>query len=125
MAGALSLALSYINKLVHVDANDTGVSVPQPGQVGRPDTTTMTARILVVSVSGDLANQYVSVMNSIFAAQRQKVPVDICKIAGDTVFLQQASEATGGVYMQLEHPESLFQYLLVGVPLVLGLRKIY
>lgn len=73
----------------------------------------MTARILVISVSGDLANQYVSVMNSIFAAQRMRCAVDICKIAGDTVFLQQASDATGGVYMQLEHPEALLQYLLV------------
>lgn len=77
----------------------------------------MTARILVVSVSGDLANQYVSVMNSIFAAQRQRVPIDICKISGDTVFLQQASDSTGGIYMLLEQPGSLLQYLLVRTPL--------
>ena len=72
----------------------------------------------VLRSSGDIANQYVSVMNSIFAAQRQKVPVDIVKIAGDTVFLQQASEATGGVYMKLEYPDALLQYLMVCPPFI-------
>ena len=100
MAGALSMALAYIHRAV--------------GAGDKPDApTSMTARILVVSVSGDLATQYVAVMNSIFAAQRNRVPVDICKIAGDTVFLQQASDSTGGIYMQLKHPEALLQSLLV------------
>ncbi|KAI5815502.1 TFIIH subunit Tfb4/p34 [Pyronema omphalodes] len=112
MAGALSLALSYIHRICHVDNSTIGIAAQRPGEIPRQDQAAMTARILVISVSGDLANQYVSVMNSIFAAQRMRCPVDICKIAGDTVFLQQASDATGGVYMQLEHPEALLQYLL-------------
>jgi transcription initiation factor TFIIH subunit 3 len=113
MAGALSLALAYIHRVCNADNIDVGTTLPRPGDIPRQDVASMTARILVVSVSGDLANQYVSVMNSIFAAQRQRVPIDICKIAGDTVFLQQASDSTGGIYMQLEHPSSLLQYLLV------------
>ncbi|KAA8894056.1 TFIIH subunit Tfb4/p34 [Sphaerosporella brunnea] len=115
MAGALSLALAYINRVCNADnLSDSGEGSgggARPGEA-RADTASMTARILVVSVSGDLANQYVSVMNSIFAAQRQRVPIDICKIAGDTVFLQQASDSTNGIYMQLQHPSALLQYLL-------------
>lgn len=109
MAGALSMALSYIHRAV---SNATPAGADKPG-VDAPSS--MTARILVVSVSGDLATQYVAVMNAIFAAQRNRVPVDICKIAGDTVFLQQASDSTGGIYMHLKHPEALLQYLLVGL----------
>lgn len=67
-----------------------------------------------MSVSGDLANQYIPVMNSIFAAQRKRIPIDILKLAGDTVLLQQASDATGGVYMKPERPEGLLQYLMMG-----------
>lgn len=94
MAGALGLALGYINRLVRVD--DDGIGGGKGGggggggRVGATTTTTtaggagaaggaagggevisMNARILVVSVSGDLAEQYVPVMNSIFAAQRK------------------------------------------------------
>ena len=117
MAGALSLALTYIHRVVNADTLDLGNTLPRPGEMPRQEVSSMTARILVVSVSGDLANQYVSVMNSIFAAQRQRVPIDICKISGDTVFLQQASDSTGGIYMLLEQPGSLLQYLLVRTPL--------
>lgn len=112
MAGALSIALAYINRVCHAGNIDSGATVLRPGETSRADTASMTARILVVSVSGDLANQYVSVMNSIFAAQRQRVPIDICKISGDTVFLQQASDSTNGIYVHVQHPVSLLQYLL-------------
>jgi transcription initiation factor TFIIH subunit 3 len=53
-------------------------------------------------------------MNSIFAAQRKRIPIDILKLAGDTVLLQQASDATGGVYMKPERPEGILQYLMMG-----------
>ncbi|PUU75171.1 TFIIH subunit Tfb4/p34 [Tuber borchii] len=109
MAGALGLALGYINRLVRVDDGGIGGGIGGGGG----EVISMNARILVVSVSGDLAEQYVPVMNSIFAAQRKKIPIDICKVAGETVFLQQASDTTRGIYMQLEHPESLLQYLMM------------
>ncbi|KAG0633900.1 TFIIH subunit Tfb4/p34 [Tuber brumale] len=110
MAGALGLALGYVNRLARVD-DGGGVVGGKAGALG--EVTSMNARILVVSVSGDLAEQYVPVMNSIFAAQRKKIPIDICKVAGETVFLQQASDTTRGIYMQLEHPESILQYLMM------------
>lgn len=68
ISGALSLALTYINRITASDDGTTSIARPgeEKGEVAK-----MNARILVISVSGDLANQYVSVMNSIFAAQRQ------------------------------------------------------
>lgn len=116
MAGALTLALSHINKATvnySGSSNDskpttTGLSV-EP--VDKP--TGLQSRILVISVSGDLAHQYIPIMNTTFAAQRLRVPIDILKLAGDTVFLQQASDATKGVYMQLRNPRGLLQYLMM------------
>ncbi|KAI5804155.1 TFIIH subunit Tfb4/p34 [Peziza echinospora] len=125
MAGALTLALSYIHKLcMPMEDNTIGGHTQASGGAGggggnggadKKDESdmTMNARILVVSVSGDLAVQYIPIMNCIFAAQRKKIPIDICKIAGDSVFLQQASDATDGVYMQLQDPSGLLQYLMM------------
>ena len=138
IAGALTTALTYISK-VHLSlqpgadgtGNPTSAGTTSPnnyynnsnssttvlvdandGTFGaRP--TTLTARILVVSVSGDLAGQYIPVMNAVFAAQRQRVPIDILKLAGDTVFLQQATDATGGVYMAPKSPEGLLLHLMM------------
>ncbi|ANB13856.1 TFIIH/NER complex subunit TFB4 [Sugiyamaella lignohabitans] len=95
VSGALSLALTYINR---VNSNEDEVKTH--------------ARILLVSVSGDLSSQYIPTMNCIFAAQKKRIPIDVCKLAGDTVFLQQASDSTNGTYMKLDHPRGLVQYLL-------------
>ncbi|EOD51401.1 Transcription factor Tfb4 [Neofusicoccum parvum] len=116
VAGALTTALAYIAK-----ANIK--SAPQVGDTQMADLATaadppaarssLTSRILVLSVSGDLASQYIPVMNAIFAAQRQRIPIDILKLAGDTIFLQQACDATGGIYMQPSAPQGLLQYLMM------------
>lgn len=75
-AGAISLALMYINKtcfggnrnaMVMKDDVEKGVKSDYGAEAGRE----MNARILVVSVSEDMASQYIPVMNSIFAAQRK------------------------------------------------------
>ncbi|KAK9330798.1 TFIIH subunit Tfb4/p34 [Lipomyces starkeyi] len=108
ISGALSTALAYINRLVG-GVNDNGPKVR--------------ARIMVVSVCSDLASQYVPIMNCIFAAQKMKVPIDICKIGNDTVFLQQAADTTGGVYMHLEHPRGMIQYLMTAFLPDRALRK--
>ncbi|KAI8936580.1 hypothetical protein NX059_006980 [Plenodomus lindquistii] len=120
IGGALSLALAHINKqtILHapVAANTESVSLATLADAennSQVDRVPLTSRILIVSVSGDLANQYIPVMNSIFAAQRKRIPIDILKLAGDTVLLQQASDATGGVYMKPERPEGLLQYLMM------------
>ena len=114
MAGALTLALAYINKAT---INYTGISTDTkvaPTSVDTNETSTgLQSRIMVVSVSGDLAHQYIPIMNTTFAAQRLRIPIDILKLAGDTVFLQQASDATKGIYMHLRSPQGLLQYLMM------------
>src|SRR5690606_11892516 len=74
----------------------------------------LTSRVLVVSVSGDISTQYIPLMSSIFCAQRRKIPLDILKLAGSTTFLQQASDATGGVHVHVEDRRAMLQYLVMG-----------
>lgn len=114
MAGALTLALSYINKATIIYSDTDTSAKPVPTGLENTDTSLgLQSRILVVSVSGDLAHQYIPIMNTTFAAQRLRIPIDILKLAGDTVFLQQASDATKGIYMQLRNPRGLLQYLMM------------
>ena len=126
MAGALTLALSYISKqtaTLPAAGARTQFNYSDPSSVaGGNDLSTdaskghadlgLTSRILVLSVSGDLAHQYIPIMNSIFACQRLNIPIDILKLAGDTVFLQQAADATGGIYLALNDSAQLLQYLM-------------
>ncbi|KAL1919080.1 uncharacterized protein VTP21DRAFT_2461 [Calcarisporiella thermophila] len=97
IAGALSMALCYIHRITRLD------------ELGR-----VKPRILVVSVSPDSPFQYIPIMNCIFSAQKSSIPVDVCKIHGeDSVFLQQAANITGGVYLKLDDQlTGLLQYLL-------------
>jgi transcription initiation factor TFIIH subunit 3 len=118
MAGALTLALSYINKatIIYSDAGPSADAKPTSDATdvsGQDAPTGLQTRIFVLSVSGDLAHQYIPVMNTTFAAQRLRIPIDILKLAGDTVFLQQASDATKGIYMQPRNPQGLLQYLMM------------
>jgi transcription initiation factor TFIIH subunit 3 len=79
MAGALTMALAYINREIRqweetgtggggARANEGGSSTQAIGDGGRLG---LQSRVLVISVSGDLAFQYIPVMNCIFAAQRK------------------------------------------------------
>lgn len=138
LAGALTLALSYINRRaiawaeahggsrIDTTAATTAAAIDGGGvtAIGTARTTgrdndggggTLQARILIISVSSstDSAHQYIPIMNSIFACQRLHIPIDICKLSGDAVFLQQASDATRGVYMALHDPRGLLQYLMM------------
>ena len=116
IAGALTLALTYINKTT-LSLSTTASSIAPNADTTLASETAPPAlnpRILILSVSGDLAHQYIPIMNTIFACQRLSIPIDIAKIAGDTVFLQQASDATRGTYIKLEHPRGLLQYLMMG-----------
>jgi transcription initiation factor TFIIH subunit 3 len=129
MAGALTLALTYISKQTaslptantsaqfnYSDPTSVagGNELSKDGAKGQTSLT-LSSRILILSVSGDLANQYIPIMNSIFACQRLCIPIDILKLAGDTVFLQQAADATGGIYMALDDQSrsGLLQYLML------------
>jgi transcription initiation factor TFIIH subunit 3 len=130
MAGALTMALTYISKqsaTLPTGNSSSQFNYSDPNAVAggndvagadpsRPHAGSMSlvSRILIFSVSGDLANQYIPIMNAIFACQRLNIPIDILKLAGDTVFLQQAADATGGVYMALDASTraGLLQYLM-------------
>ena len=128
MAGALTLALTYISKQSAAlpTANTSAqfnysdpTSMAGGNELAKDGTQmqasmTISSRILILSVSGDLANQYIPIMNSIFACQRLNIPIDILKLAGDTVFLQQAADATGGIYMALDDRSraGFLQYLM-------------
>ncbi|KIJ23291.1 hypothetical protein M422DRAFT_62431 [Sphaerobolus stellatus SS14] len=106
LVGALTKALCYINRLNHVPIDNANLAPTIPKA---PD-----PRILIISVSPDLSSSYISLMNSIFSAQKLKVTIDVCKLFGpDTVFLQQAAHLTGGSYLNLEHKEALLQYLIM------------
>ncbi|KAI9790909.1 MAG: RNA polymerase II transcription factor B subunit 4 [Peltula sp. TS41687] len=129
MAGALTLALAFINKQTLAYAETNGVAGGGGGAGGGSGTNDMMAveskdavdeemqglqsRILIVSVSDDLAFQYIPVMNCIFAAQRKRIPIDVLKLASATTFLQQASDATRGIYMHLQSPRGILQYLMM------------
>ncbi|KAJ5754816.1 Transcription factor Tfb4 [Penicillium manginii] len=132
LAGALTLALSHINRrtiawaeehggadLEDAAAEGGGSGGGTGSGAGRHSAANederLQSRILIVSVSGssDSAHQYIPVMNGIFACQRLQIPIDVCKISGDAVFLQQACDATKGVYMALSEPRGLLQYLMM------------
>ncbi|KAL1936603.1 hypothetical protein VTP01DRAFT_737 [Rhizomucor pusillus] len=96
ITGALSMALSYTNRILKAD---------EVGQI-KP-------RILILSLSPDSPVQYIPLMNCIFSAQKAGIPVDVCKVYGeDTAFLQQAANITGGVYVKVTEPQALLQYLM-------------
>ncbi|KAG0263122.1 RNA polymerase II transcription factor B subunit 4 [Actinomortierella ambigua] len=96
IAASLSLGLCYINQVVKADG------------MGR-----IKPRILVLTVSPDAPSDYIPSMNCIFSAQKANIPIDVCKIWGeDAVFLQQASHITGGIYIRLDDPHGLLQFLM-------------
>lgn len=112
IAGALTLALSYINRITLslTPASSTGVSGGVPmrdvsGPSMQQTNSLVNSRILIVSTSGDLASQYIPLMNLTFAAQHSRIPIDILKLAGDTVLLQQASYTTSGVFLIPPKPQ--------------------
>ncbi|KAK7053466.1 RNA polymerase II transcription factor B subunit 4 [Paramarasmius palmivorus] len=111
LVGALTKALCYINRLT-IEANATTASSSEaPEPVALPD-----PRILILSVSPDLTSSYIPIMNSIFSAQKLKVTIDACQIAGpENVFLQQAAHLTGGSYIYAERREALLQYLTMAL----------
>ncbi|PWA02437.1 hypothetical protein BB558_001412 [Smittium angustum] len=96
LANSLSKALSYINKIKKGVSNNN-----------------IHPRIMILSVSNDDAKQYIPTMNSIFAAQKLDVIIDVCRISKTkSMFLEQASEITGGNYVEEILPTGLLQTLL-------------
>lgn len=108
---ALSKALCLINRLGATDpAASTGGKVgaaANPGSAGNGSAAGVLGgfrpKMLILSVTGDTSAQYVAMMNCVFAAQKTGVPISVLKLHGpDSVFLQQASFLTGGIYLRVD-----------------------
>ncbi|KIX08359.1 uncharacterized protein Z518_03015 [Rhinocladiella mackenziei CBS 650.93] len=153
IAGALTLALSYINResMAYAETAIGAAGATGPGDPNTISTTraegsinSLQSRILLVSASPstDLAHQYIPIMNAIFACQRLAIPIDVLQLplpqptlvatgsasasssalsSNSTVFLQQAADATHGIFIlaQLPSPgspasasQALLTYLL-------------
>lgn len=123
LTGALLMALAYTNRILTVDQLITTTAASAmvnltktPGETNASTaawgTTNLRLRILVVLANRDDNIRYIPVMNLIFAAQRMKVPIDVVQLGMvDQPYLQQASDATQGVYLRLQDPQGLIQVL--------------
>ncbi|OLL27065.1 RNA polymerase II transcription factor B subunit 4 [Neolecta irregularis DAH-3] len=91
LSAALSLSLAYSNKL--------------GGE----------SKILVICATEDVGTKYIGVMNAIFTAQKKRIPIDVVNMSppAQMTFLQQAADATGGIYTLLKAPGMLLQNLIV------------
>lgn len=128
LSGALLMALTYTNRMLHFDqsiltttasainsttsaVNSAGAAEPSV-HAGNALPTSLDSRILIVSASDALDTNYIAIMNAIFAAQKMKVPIDVAKLGRmDSPYLQQAADATKGVYLHITEPKGLIQTL--------------
>lgn len=100
LSGAMSSGLTYINRIMKEN-----------------ESTNLRSRLLVITCGSSQAKdevfQYIPIMNCIFTATKMKCPIDVVKIGGSmsSTFLQQATDATNGVYLHLENTRGLIQYL--------------
>lgn len=127
LSGALLMALTYTNRMLHVDqsistttasaiSSTTSAAASGSGNdhnlASKSLQTEMSARILVVTANDSHENKYIAIMNSIFAAQKMHVPVDVVKLGMlDSPYMQQAADATDGVYLHNKEPKGLIQTL--------------
>lgn len=135
LSGALSLALTYTNRMLNLDlsistttasaintttnansnktsSSGTTSNSMSTGGTNTTSLTSMRSRILIVSSNDDNDIKYIPIMNTTFAAQKMKVPIDVAKLGErDSSYLQQASDATNGVYLHIANPEGLIQTL--------------
>ncbi|KAK7755631.1 RNA polymerase II transcription factor B subunit 4 [Diatrype stigma] len=110
IAGALTLALSHINKTSLAfappkssssdPANPTGANATSTSSTSASEQQpTLHARILVLSVSDSAPSQYIPTMNAVFAASHARIPIDTLAVRGAPTFLQQAAYITGGMFL--------------------------
>lgn len=126
LGGALLMALTYTNRMLHVDQSistttasaitSTTSTAQNSGSGGAQTvatlTTSMDSRILIITANDTYDNNYIAIMNSIFAAQKMKVSIDVAKLGlQDSPYLQQAADATNGVYLHIREPKGLIQTL--------------
>lgn len=129
LTGALSMALTYTKRMLTLDqsistttasainstTNNIGnesVSSDMANGTSSNSLTSMKSRILIVSANDEDNIKYIPIMNSIFTAQRLRVSIDVAKLgAKNSSYLQQAADATNGVYLNITNPQGLIQVL--------------
>ncbi|KAI8612282.1 TFIIH subunit Tfb4/p34 [Chytriomyces sp. MP71] len=100
VASAFSIALAYINRVKKTATDPAAAAHFQ-------------SRILVVSVSPDAPAEYIPIMNAIFAAKKEGVVVDVCRLLGnESLFLMQTAASTGGVFVSVTDLDNLITVLL-------------
>ncbi|CAN8070884.1 unnamed protein product [Agarophyton chilense] len=119
VSSALATALCLLNRARRIQIERAAMSLGQDKErleIVEQDVH-FNGRILSVLGGSDAPDQYVSVMNCIFSAQRLGVPIDSCMLVKDkdSTYFQQAARLTNGVYMRPEEfstsaPNSLLQY---------------
>lgn len=113
LSGALTMALSYINRAsqsLTATPNPTTTDTTQPSSLRG-----IRARILVLSVSDSQPTQYIPTMNAVFAASHLSIPIDTLSLSGNSTFLQQAAFITDGTFLRASEPRGILQYLMTGL----------
>ncbi|KAJ9096745.1 hypothetical protein QFC21_005015 [Naganishia friedmannii] len=116
---ALLRALCHINRLHPIHSNSHGqLSNIQASATGlileNPDAANgVKARVLIVNNTPERGSGgYVGLMNSVFAAQKRKIPIDVVNLHPiDSIFLQQASHLTHGIYYKIPKRAAFLTYL--------------
>ncbi|SPO03960.1 related to basic transcription factor 2 (35 kd SU) [Cephalotrichum gorgonifer] len=118
LSGALTMALSYINRVSQslaankqAPADSTAAAAPAAPQ-SAPALGGLRARILVLSVSDSQPSQYIPTMNAVFAASHLDIPIDTLSISGNDTFMQQAAFITEGTFLRAAEPRGILQYLM-------------
>mmetsp|Transcript_6785 Transcript_6785/g.20581 ORF Transcript_6785/g.20581 Transcript_6785/m.20581 type:complete len:272 (-) Transcript_6785:3094-3909(-) len=117
LSSALSLALCMINR-INRQSSSHGVRDDRSSTKDRAKSAQIASRIVCIFAGEDVSIEYVPIMNCSFSAQRMEVNIDSCVLADhESVFLQQASYITGGIYLRpkisiSQSPTALAQYLI-------------
>lgn len=135
IAGALTLALTHINKTALSLSPSKAAfetSTPLSGGTNRVIVPQLSgaiagihARILVISVSDSAPDQYIPTMNAVFAASHAGIPIDTLALRGDNAsFLQQAAFITRGAFVRaVDNPQGLLMFLMFGLGAARGTGK--
>ncbi|OIW27239.1 transcription factor Tfb4 [Coniochaeta ligniaria NRRL 30616] len=135
ISGALTLALTYINKTALSLSPSKAAfetSTPMSGSTNRVIVPQLSgvvagihARILVISVSDSAPEQYIPTMNAVFAASHAGIPIDTLALRGENAsFLQQAAFITRGAFVRaVDNPQGLLMYLMFGLGSARGTGK--
>lgn len=105
IAGSMSCGLTYIHRVLK-------------------ESISLKARMVVITGESKNNNivqshQYIPIMNCIFTSQKLKCPIDVLKIndvnmttkENSNSFLQQATDATNGIYLEINDVNGMIQYL--------------